>query len=141
MKHIFIVALALTLSSSLLTAQKMKKEPGQKPHTMVGYLVDQMCGKGMVMDDIKKSDAKAAKHTKECALNEACAAKGYGLVSGGRFYKFDKRGNAKAAEYLHATKKEDHIKVEVIGMMKGSTIAVESIKDLRVPKKKPVKKI
>jgi hypothetical protein len=104
---------------------------------MTGYLVDQMCGKGMVMEDVKRSDAKAAKHSRECALDEACAARGYGIVSGGKFYKFDEQGNKKAAAYLNATKKEDNILVEVRGIIDGSSIKVETVKDLA--KKKPLK--
>jgi len=59
---------------------------------MVGYLVDHNCGKRMVMNDVKKSDVKAARHTKDCALEETCKASGYGIVTGGKFYEFDDAG-------------------------------------------------
>jgi hypothetical protein len=96
---------------------------------MVGYLVDHNCGKRMIMDDIKKSDAKGAKHTKDCALDEACKVNGYGIVTSGRFVGFDEAGNKKAFDYLSAIKKEDNIKVEVAGTMEGDHMNVESIKD------------
>jgi hypothetical protein len=138
MKHSLIVSFVIVFSGISLIAQTTKKGSGQAPAVMTGYIVDQMCGKGMVMEDIKRSDAKAAKHTKECALDEACAARGYGLVSGGRFYTFDEQGNKKAAAYLHATKKEDNILVEVKGMIEGGSIKVAAVRDLA--RKKPSKK-
>ena len=95
----------------------------------------------MIMADIKKSNDKAARHTKGCALEEACSAEGYGLVTGGKFYKFDAAGDIKAKQYLKATKKEDNIKVEVIGTMNDEQLVVESIKDFElVPMKHPKKK-
>ncbi|MCX6121091.1 MAG: hypothetical protein NTX44_05685 [Ignavibacteriales bacterium] len=139
MKKLSIIVLATIIITVVLSAQgKMdKKELRNKSHSMIGYLVDQSCGKRMVMDDVKKSDAKAARHTKDCALDEVCSAKGYGLVAGGKFYTFDDAGNKKAAKYLNATKKENHFKVEVAGMMDGDKMKVESIKDFKpIGKKK-----
>ena len=95
----------------------------------------------MIMADIKKSNDKAARHTKGCALEEACSAEGYGLVTEGKFYKFDAAGDIKAKQYLKATKKEDNIKVEVTGTMNDEQLVVESIKDFElVPMKHPKKK-
>jgi hypothetical protein len=132
MKKAMVTVLVTLITSGLMIAQDINntKGPHGASHEMIGYLVDQMCGKKMVMDDVKKSDAKAAKHTKDCALDEACKANGYGIVTGGKFYKFDDDGNKKAVDYLNATKKEDHIKVEVAGMMDGDRMHVESVKDL-----------
>jgi hypothetical protein len=138
MKKLLIIVFATIIITVVLSAQgKMdKKELRNKSHSMIGYLVDQSCGKRMVMDDVKKSDAKAAKHTKDCALEETCAASGYGLVTGGKFYTFDDTGNKKAAQYLNATKKEDNLMVEVAGMMDGDKMKVESIKDFKPTVKK-----
>jgi hypothetical protein len=138
MKKFSIIVFAALFIGVVLSAQENKDRKGshKKSHVMTGYLVDQSCGKRMVMDDIKKSDAKAAKHTKECALEETCAASGYGIVTGGKFYPFDNAGNKKAANYLNATKKENNMKVEVAGMMDGDKIQVESIKDFKPTGKK-----
>ena len=142
MKKLIAVILVTLFSITLIAAQeKMKtKEEHTKSHSMVGYLVDQMCGEKMVMADVKKSDAKAARHKKDCALEETCSAEGYGLVTGGTFYKFDVSGDIKAKEYLKATKKENNIKVEVIGTMNDNKLTVETIKDFTPTAKKHVEK-
>ena len=120
---------ALALIPLFLSLAQEKMEPQKTSHKMTGYMVDQMCGKKMVMSDIKKSNAKAARHTKDCLLEESCKTSGYGLVTGGKYYKFDKSGDQKALDYLNSTKKEDNIKVDVTGTMDGNSINVESIKD------------
>ena len=143
MKQLLVVILMILYSSLFISAQE-KMNPGgsrNKSRSMIGYLVDQNCGKRMVMDDVKKSDAKAARHTKECALDEACSAMGYGLVTGGKFYTFDIPGNRKAKEFLTAATKENNIKVEVIGTMNGEELVVDSIRDLQTTGKKGGKKI
>ena len=138
MNKLLVVILITAITSGFISAQDKKDSNGLHKHSrsMVGFLVDQNCGKGMVMDDVKKSDAKAARHTKECALDEACSAAGYGLVTGGKFYKFDTLGNRKAKEYLTATTKENNIKVEVIATMNGGELVVDSIKDIKSSGKK-----
>ena len=138
MKKLLTVILITIFSIALIVAQEkmLTKEKQTSTHTMTGYLVDKMCGEKMVMADIKKSDAKAARHTKECALDDACSAEGYGLVSGGKFYTFDVSGNIKAKEYFKATQKENNIKVEVIGTINEKKLTVESIKDFKSTPKK-----
>jgi hypothetical protein len=134
MKYVSLSILAAALSITIaFPHQKVDQKKGVQ--VIVGYLVDYMCGKHMVMNNVKKSDAKAAKHTIECALDEVCAAKGYGLVTGGKFYKFDASGDKKAAIYLNATKREDNIRVEVLGVMDGDKMSIRSIKDAPEPKK------
>jgi len=143
MKKFLAVVFVTIFTSVFISAQdKMNISVAHnKSHSMIGYLVDQNCGKRMVMDDVKKSDAKAAKHTKDCALEETCKASGFGIVTGGKFYRFDDAGNKKAIEYLGTTKKEDNIKVEVTGAMNGEKMNVESIRDFKSTGKKVGKKI
>ena len=131
MKNILIVVLIAAFVNGFLYPQEKKdKIPNrEKKESLVGYLVDKNCGRGMVMNDVKKSDAKAAKHTRECGLDDACKSAGFGLVAGGKFFKFDDAGDKKAVEYLTASKKEDHIKVSVVYTMDGEKMNVESIKD------------
>ncbi len=133
MKKLSIIVFITAFISVILSSQEKKdiEQLHNKYHSMVGYLVDQNCGKRMVMDDVKKSDAKAAKHTKDCSLDETCEAAGFGIVTGGKFYKFDERGNKKAIDYLTASKKEDNIKIEVTYTMDGDKMKVESIKDYK----------
>ena len=140
MKKILAMVLISIFSLATIVAQENMNEKETKSHSMIGYLVDKMCGERMVMDDVKKSDAKAARHTKECALEEACSAEGYGLVTNGTFYKFDDSGDVKAKEFLKATEKENNIKVEVVGIMNDEKLVVESIKDFKPAPKKHGKK-
>jgi hypothetical protein len=118
-----------------LVAQEKSNITGthNSTHSLTGYLVDRNCGKGMVMANAAKSDAKAAWHTKDCSLDDACKAHGFGIVTGGKFYKFDDAGDKKALAYLNSTKKEDNIKVDVFGTIDGDTIRVASIRDLQPP--------
>ena len=131
MKKLLTVLLVILFSSLFIFAQDKSGSKGLRSNSrtmMAGYLVDHNCGKRMVSDDVKKSDAKAARHTKDCALDETCSAAGYGLVTGGKYYKFDISGDRKAKEYLEATTKANNIKVEIIGTLNGERLAVESIK-------------
>jgi hypothetical protein len=142
MKNLLAVILITIFFIALIIAQEKKvtKEKLTPTHLMTGYLVDKMCGERMVMIDVKKSDAKAARHTKDCALDETCSAEGYGLVTGGKFYKFDDSGDTKAKEYLKTTKKENNIKIEVTGTMNDEKLAVESINDFKSTPEKHSKK-
>jgi hypothetical protein len=65
-------------------------------------------------------------HERACTLHNA--KKGLGLtMPGGRFLKFDKKGNAKALEAIQATQQEN-LAAEVTGTLKGDTIQVESVR-------------
>jgi hypothetical protein len=142
MKKLLTVILITIFSIALIIAQEkmLTKEKRTSTHSITGYLVDKMCGEKMIMTDVKKSDAKAARHTKDCALDEACSAEGYGLVTGGKFYKFDVSGDIKAKEYLKATLKENNIKVEVIGTMNGEKLIVTAINEFKSTSEKHPKK-
>jgi hypothetical protein len=99
-----------------------------------GILIDQMCSSkaevrvvsgprlvgGMIV---------AEAQTRECALMPACQRSGYGVFTyDNKFLKFDTAGNHKALAALHATKKEDDLKVEVTGEIQGDTIKVATLK-------------
>ena len=99
------------------------------PVVYVGYLVDHMCGKQMAKLTPEKADAKAAKHTKECALDENCKVSGYGIVSKGLYLKLDAAGDQLAETFLKKTTKENHNKVEIRGTVDGGLLKVVSLKD------------
>ncbi len=81
-------------------------------------LIDHMC--------VAKMGKTPDKHPTSCLLK--CAASGYGiLTSNGKWLALDKAGNEKALEALKATKKKDHIRVNVTGEQTGETIAVSSL--------------
>jgi hypothetical protein len=91
----------------------------EKPKTMTGTLIDNMCG------DKKKDEASAANHKAACAKKDSCASGGYQLLVGDKHYKFDDAGNEKAKEYL---KDNSNMKVTVEGKAEGEKIEVTSIK-------------
>jgi hypothetical protein len=75
----------------------------------------------------KKVAANPDSHTRACALQ--CEDSGFGVVtSDGTFLKFDADGNAKIAAQLKASKKADHLRVNVKGDVQGDTLKVDSVK-------------
>ena len=94
-----------------------------KKVTFTGYLLDQMCGAGV------KDTAKAAEHTKECALMDHCAAAGYGIFAEGKFITFDAEGSRKAKALFEKSKKEKDIQVVAEGTLNGGVFTVSAIKE------------
>ncbi len=81
-------------------------------------LVDHMC--------LNKVKADPDSHPTSCLLK--CAGSGYGILTpDGQWLKLDKAGNDKALAALKATKRKDHIRVNVTGEQKGDTIEVASL--------------
>ncbi len=109
MKKLLLIAAAVALPAAL-QAETWKNVS----------LMDAMCA--------AKSEARANAdaHPKTCAVQ--CEKGGYGIVtSNGGFLKFDEAGNKQVEAALKATKKTDHLRVDVEGELKGSEIAVKSV--------------
>ncbi|MBI5472003.1 MAG: hypothetical protein HY961_06620 [Ignavibacteriae bacterium] len=126
-----------------MKSEAMKSEAmmSEKASTLHGYVVDQMCAKTM----IKKGNPmeRAAKHTKECAQEEACAASGYGLLYGdGKWLKFDEKGDKLAAAMFEKSKKDKDFMADVSGEIKGDKLMVASLKEseMSTDQMKPMKK-
>ena len=115
---------------------KSDKSEMSGSHNMAGYMLDKACGTKMSKLDEKKAMEKAKGHTKDCALQDACKASGYGIIMKGKFIGFDEKGNKLASEYFDKTKKEKGFWVNVVGTMDGDVIKVESIKDVQLKVKK-----
>jgi hypothetical protein len=126
--QIFVLLSFLFASISLFAQDKMDKPTS---HTMKGYLVDKMCATGMAKKAPDEAMAKAAKHTKSCALEESCSESGYGLMSEGHWYKFDDAGDKKALALLNKTEKKNEIMVAVTGTHDGDIFNVTSIKEVK----------
>lgn len=94
-----------------------------KKATLTGHLVDQMCG-----GEIKDA-AKAAGHSKECALMDHCASSGFGIFSNGKYVKFDAEGSKKAKALVEKTQKEKDITIVAEGTLEGDTLTVASLKE------------
>ena len=103
------------------------KAKAKETTTLQGYVVDQMCAKTMAGKE--NTMKKAAAHTRDCALEEECAASGYGVFSEGKWYKFDEAGDEMASELLENTDTEKGIMVEVTGKMKDEALVVASIEE------------
>ncbi len=145
MKHLAVAF--LILASSALFAQEKKAEAPKaeakaKGTMLHGYVVDQMCAKNMA----KKSNPMelAAKHTKECALEEACAASGFGLFyENGKWVKFDENGDKLAKAMIESSKKDKDLMADVTGEMSGEKFVVASLVESKMATdemKKPAKK-
>jgi len=130
MKLFGVLALALLVATGAYASGKTKKTEA-KAMTYSGFVVDQMCGSGMA----KKTDgmAKAAAHTKDCALSSSCAASGFGLFMKGKYYTFDSKGSDMAKSMLEKSTRSDHMFAEVTGSIKGTTMQVSSIKEADAP--------
>ena len=108
---------------------------------MKGYLVDKMCGIGMAKKAPDEAMAKAEKHTVSCALEESCQESGYGLMSAGKWYKFDDAGDKMALAWLKKTTKKNDLMVVVTGTHDGDIFKVSSLKEVKsTGSKKEMKK-
>ncbi len=124
-------------------AQEKKAEAKKAEGTQLhGYVVDFLCAKGMIKKDNPMD--RAAKHNKECALEEACAASGYGLIyENGTWVKFDENGDKLAKAMLEKSKKDKDFMADVMGEMKGDKFVVASLMESKMSSdemKKPAKK-
>ena len=139
MKKAFAAVLIGLVVTSLSLAQEKTDAPKATSDvvTLKGYVVDQMCAKGMA----KKGNPmmKAMGHTKECALEDACAASGFGIFSDGKWVKFDADGDKLAKASIEKSKREKGLYFEVSGKMDGEKLAVSSLKESVEEKKAETK--
>ncbi len=110
------------LGATLLLAAMTLVAEGNKV-TLTGYLVDQMCAGEM------KDSAKAAEHTKQCALMDHCADSGFGVFADGKFVKFDAEGSKKAKALVEKSVKEKGLVVIAEGTLSNGTLTVASLKE------------
>jgi len=116
--------MALVFAASIMTTVSYAKD-----NSWTGYLCDAACGGGFAKLPAKQGLTKAQTHPKSCDMKTQCAAAGYGLYSKGKFYPFDKSGNAQATAWLSKTTKDTGLMVTVTGTIKDKTITVTSIND------------
>jgi len=131
MKISALFALFAFLIAGFFNVQAQETAAKPKVHTMKGYLVDKMCATGMAKKSHDEAMAKAAKHTKSCALEESCQESGFGLMCDGKWYKFDDAGDKKAEAWLKKTSKTNDLYVEVTGTHDGDIFKVVSLKELK----------
>jgi len=124
----------IVLSTAIVVVGFGQDAKKSEKTTMHGYVVDAMCAKGMAKKDNPME--AAAKHTKACALEEGCAASGFGLFSDGKWHKFDETGDKAAKELIEGSKTEKGMMIEVTGELKGDVLAVASITEHKMEEKK-----
>ncbi len=95
-----------------------------------GYLIDKMCGAKMSKLDEARATEKAMNHSKDCALEDMCTEGGYGIMSNGKFIKFDQNGDKLATAYFAKSSKEKNFLVDVDGTMDGDVMKVVAINDV-----------
>ncbi len=131
MKNLLVLAVALLFGIAGSAAAQEKGYEKATSHSLKGYLVDQMCASGMVKKGTEAAMAKAAKHTKECALEDMCMESGYGVMSNGKYYKFDKNGDKEALALVKKTDSKSNIMIEVSGTGTNKEFKVASIKEIK----------
>ena len=109
-----------------------------KTVTLKGYVVDQMCAKNIAKKENMME--KAAGHSKQCTLEDACAASGFGIFSEGKYYKFDEKGSAKAQSMIENSKREKELSFEATGKITGETFVVATLKEASAGKSEGGKK-
>lgn len=118
-----------TWDGKILKVTSLKEMNMAVPVEMMGWLMDQDC-----VQKVKDP----AMHTRTCAMMEACAASGYGIIikqpSGAfKFYPFDKKGHNLAADYLKKTSKENNLAIMLSGTWDGKVIKVDSFQEMNLP--------
>ena len=140
MKKMQVLTMLCLFLLASFSSSAQEKKAMVSGHTMKGYLVDKMCATGMAKKAPEEAMAKAAKHTKSCALEESCMESGFGLISEGKWYKFDDGGDKQALAWLKKTEKKNDLLVAVTGTHDGDLFKVSSIKEVKTEAKKEMKK-
>lgn len=136
MRKVATLILGFALLSGVSYSQNAKqhavKPAVQEAQKWHGYVVDAMCAKGMATKDNPME--RAAKHTKGCALEEACAASGFGLFTDGKYYKFDAPGDKLAKTAIEKSTQSRDLMFDVTGKMEGDKILVASLTEMKMDK-------
>jgi len=131
MKRGIVLGLALAFAFAGARAQeKVSSTQGKAGApaavTLKGFIVDQSCGKGMSKKDNPMQ--RAASHSRDCALEDACSGSGYGIFSDGKWYTFDKNGSKMVKESVEKDKRERALAYEVTGTLDGTSLTLASLK-------------
>ncbi len=131
MKKLFYGVLLLFVFSIYTVATPAKRAAGEKTYS--GILMDKACATKEHTAGGKQvaafTDAKkVAEHTSECAQMPPCVASGYGIVTDGKFLKFDKKGDELAEKWLDKSKTEKNLKITVTGQEENGELKVTRLK-------------
>ena len=123
---------------ALLAGFVLQSSGAPPTSTMVqGVLIDKACSARAESRMVTGVNAHmeggmlwAYTHDRKCLLMPACQRSGYGVFTfeSTKFLPFDPAGNQKALVLIQAGKKQDDMRVEVIGQIDGDKIKVTSLK-------------
>ncbi len=121
-------ALALTLAvSAFVIAQEKAQDKKPAPVKITGYLIDNMCAEASQGGEAEESEG----HMVSCALMEACLKSGYAVISEGKTYKLDVKGNKLALKVLRDTRVRQGLSVTVAGTLEGDTLRADTLVESR----------
>jgi hypothetical protein len=116
-KLFILLTLTLAMLASVLAFAQDKKAA-----QITGYLVDNMCVKGL--------DAKDKEHTVSCSLMPKCQKSGYSIVARDTAFKLDENGNKLALEVLKSTKQTQGLAVKVKGTVVEGILHVDELTEV-----------
>jgi hypothetical protein len=118
-----LLAISLAAVAVLAYAQDKKAAPTK----ITGYLIDNMCVEAAQGGEAEEAEG----HMVSCALMEACVKSGYSIISEGKAYKLDERGNKLALKLLRDTRVRQGLSVAVAGTLDGDTLRAETLVEAR----------
>lgn len=121
---LLVVAASLALFAP---AQEKKEEKKAAPSKITGFLIDNVCAEASQGEEAEEAES----HMVSCALMEACMKSGYAVVSGGKLYKLDEKGNKLALRLLRDTRVRQGLSVAVSGALDGDTLHADTITEAR----------
>ena len=138
MKQLMLLFVAFALLGGSALAQEVRPSMAKddSTHSWHGYLVDAKSAPELV----KNADMamkNAAEYSKETAMKSENRASGYGIITAGKWLKFDKGGNEQVASFLKSTKQEKGLMVTVNGKLDGDILVVTSIQEVPPPVSSP----
>jgi hypothetical protein len=116
--------LAAVAFAALAFAPAQEKKAGTK---ITGYLIDHICAEASQGGEAEEAEG----HMVSCALMEACMKSGYAVISEGKTYKLDEKGNKLALKLLRDTRVKQGLSVAVSGTLEGDTLHADTITESR----------
>ena len=118
----FLLAAAVALFAF---APAQEKKAGTTKIT--GYLIDNVCAEASQGGEEEEAEG----HMVSCALMEACQKSGYAVISEGKTYKLDEKGNKLALKLLRDTRVKQGLAVAVSGTLEGDTLHADAVTESR----------
>jgi hypothetical protein len=119
----FLLAAAAVALFAFAPAQEKKAGTTK----ITGYLIDNVCAEASQGGEAEEAEG----HMVSCALMEACMKSGYAVISEGKTYKLDEKGNKLALKLLRDTRVKQGLSVAVSGTLEGDTLHADTVTESR----------